>query len=74
MVVIFLLGVLGEAELIGDMNFLPPGKLGTGTPEGLHSELNLFLLGKGMSTKVTETQQTSINTNALNHIEFIRSH
>ena len=49
-VVIFLLGVLGEAELIGDMNFLPPGKLGTGTPEGLHSELNLFLLGKGMST------------------------
>ena len=49
---IFLLSVLGEAEFVGDVNFLPPGKLGTGTPEGLHRELNLFLLGIGMSSKV----------------------
>lgn len=40
-----LLGIFGEAELVGHVYLLPTCELGTRTPERLHSKLDLLFFG-----------------------------
>ena len=39
-----LLGVLGEAKLVGHVHLLPACKLGAGAPQSFHSKLDLLFL------------------------------